>query len=331
MPCYDAAETLADSLDSIARQTLADFEVVLVDDGSQDTTPKILRDWAQKNPRFRLINQPHGGIISALNTGLEHCHASYVARHDADDLAHPERLARQVDYLDNNPDVVLVSCLVAGFPPGEVREGFRIYLDWLNGLVTHEDIRREIFIESPFPHPSVTFRKAWIRKLGGYQENGWPEDYDLWLRMYLAGARFAKVPETLVEWREHPTRLTHTDGRYALENFIRAKAYYLARGPLAGRDALIIWGAGMMGRRMSKHLLRQNAPLVAFVDVDPRKIGKTRRGRPIISPAELLTWWEQYQNPILLSAVGARGARKLIRARLKQLGLVEGEDWWGVA
>jgi hypothetical protein len=168
-------------------------------------------------------------------------------------------------------------------------------------------------------------------EVGAYQEHGWPEDYDLWLRLYLAGARFAKLPEVLLEWREHEERLTRQDSRYSLENFLRVKAHYLVRGPLYGRESVLVWGAGMVGRRLSKHLLREGAPLSAFVDVDPNKIGRTRRGVPIISPEGLLDWWQGSPKPVVLAAVGARGARQLIRQHLTTYGLQEGADWWGVA
>jgi glycosyltransferase involved in cell wall biosynthesis len=331
MPCYNVAGTVAETLESLESQTLADFEVIAVDDGSSDNTLDILQAWANQDARFRVLTRAHEGIIPALNAGLAACQAPLVARMDADDLAHPERLARQVAYLDQHPDVALVSCLVRGFPEDTLREGFRIYIEWLNSLVSDEDIRREIFVESPVAHPSVTYRKAWVDKLGGYQERGWAEDYDLWLRLYLAGARFAKIPEVLLSWREHPKRLTRTDSRYSLENFLRAKAYYLKQGPLSGREAVILWGAGMMGRRLGKQLQRQDVPLVVYVDIDPKKIGRTRRGLPIIAPEELMTWWKRYSYPVLLAAVGARGARELIRQRLTDFGLVEGEDWWGAA
>jgi len=331
MPCYNAAGHLHTALESLVGQTLTDFEIVAVNDGSTDETGEILAQWARRDRRVRILDQAHGGIIAALNAGLAVCQAEYVARMDTDDYAYPERLARQVAFLEAQREVAVVGCLVEGFPKGEVREGFKIYMDWLNALTTDNDIRREIFVESPLPHPSVIFRRSWVERVGAYQERGWPEDYDLWLRLHQAGARFAKVPEMLFAWREHPERLTRTDARYSLENFIRAKAYYLARGPLEKREAVIIWGAGMVGRRLSKHLLRQGAPLVAFVDVDPRKIGRTRRGKPIIAPDALLDLWGQYQNPVILSAVGARGARQLIRQRLTSFGLCEGKDWWCVA
>ena len=291
----------------------------------------MLEGWERREKRLKVIRQPHAGIVVALQNGMTACQGLYIARMDADDLAHPDRLALQVAHLEEHPEVDLVSCRVSAFPPEDVRGGFEVYIKWLNGLLTHEQIIREIFVESPLPHPSVMFRRDSVLSVGGYEDHGWPEDYDLWLRMYLAGSRFGKVPETLVSWRESPNRLTRSDSRYSLENFLRTKAHYLSRGPTIGRDGVIIWGAGMMGRRISKHLLREGLTLDSFVDVDPKKIGRTRRGRPIIAPDDLMERLERFQTPIVLAAVGARGARELIRERLNAMGLIEGTDWLGVA
>jgi hypothetical protein len=86
-----------------------------------------------------------------------------------------------------------------------------------------------------------------------------------------------------------------------------------------------------MGRRLAKHLERGGAPLVAFVDIDPRKVGSERRGRPILAPDQLPALWRQHSRPALLACVGSRGARQLIRDRLLAIGLQEGEDWWAAA
>jgi glycosyltransferase involved in cell wall biosynthesis len=331
MPCWNAEETLPAALDSLQAQTYQDFELVAVDDGSTDRTLEILRDRADRDPRIRVIPRPHRGIVGAANTALNHCRGELAARMDADDLSHPDRFQLQVQHLRDHPQTGVVGCLVEGFPPDQVGRGFELYYQWLNSLVSHEEITREIFIESPLANPSTMVRKAWMERVGGYQEHGWPEDYDLWLRLYLAGARFAKVPRVLLRWREHENRLTHTDSRYSVKNFLRAKAHYLAKGPARDRDAVIVWGAGMTGRRLSKHLLAEGLPLAAFVEVDPDKIGRTRRGKPIIARENLMDWWTRYDHPIVLSAVRARKARPLIREQLKNFGLVEGRDWWGAA
>ena len=331
MPCGNAAATVDEAVESILSQSLHDLELIAVDDGSSDGTLDRLTEWAKRDPRLRLLALPRCGIIGALNAGLAACQAPLVARMDSDDVAAPRRLELQTAFLEKAADVSVVGCLVEAFPEDQVREGMRVYLEWLNGLQTPEDIARAIFIESPLVHSSVVMRRSWAERLGGYQENGWAEDYDLWLRMHLAGARIAKVQETLLRWREHPGRLTWTDSRYSVENFLRAKAHYLYRGPLRGRDAVLVWGAGQMGRRLAKHLVREGAPLAAFIDIDPRKIGRERQGRPILAPDDLPAWWKRFERPAVLAVVGSRGARALIRERLEGFGLTEGLDWWAAA
>jgi glycosyltransferase involved in cell wall biosynthesis len=331
MPCYNVAATLDETMGSLLEQTYPGFEIIAVDDGSEDSTLNQLQAWAERDARVRLLAREHEGIIPTLNAGLAICRSTLVARMDADDRAHPQRLERQVEMLEADPGLAVCASLVEGFPVENVREGFQIYIGWLNHLVGHEAITREIFIESPLAHPSVAFRKRWVEKVGGYQEHGWPEDYDLWLRLYLAGARFAKVPEILLYWREHELRLTRTDSRYSVENFIRAKAHYLCQGPLSDRDGVIIWGAGQMGRRLAKHLDREGAPLVAFIDIDPGKIGRERRGKPIVGPEDLRNQLDADERLVVLAAVRSRGARALIRERLNGMGLREGADWWAVA
>lgn len=331
MPCYNVAETVEETIQSLVSQSETDMEIIAVDDGSEDETMQLLERWSREDRRVKAISRSHEGIIPALNHGLSVCEAEYVARMDADDLAEPERLALQTKYLDAHPDVSLVSSFVSGFPSGSVGKGFQIYINWLNSLQTDEDIRREIFIESPVAHPSVMYRKSVIEDLGGYQDYGWPEDYDLWMRMYLAGNRFAKIPQVLVHWREHERRLTRTDDRYSMSNMLRLKAHYLVYGPLIDRDAIIIWGAGSIGGRMGKLLQETGRPVDAYIDIDPERIGSTRHGHKIHSPDELESLWSACEAPALLAAVGVRGARQVIRSQLIGMGFVEGSDWWSVA
>lgn len=331
IPAWNAAETLPEALETVCAQTFTNFEIVAVDDGSDDETGRILERFAALDPRIRPHRIPHAGLIVALNHGMSACRGEFVARFDADDRAHLERLARQVAYLDDHPDVDAVGSRIRCFPDENVGEGFRVYEAWINSLVTPEEIARDIFIESPLVHPTVTIRRSVLERVGGYEDHGWPEDYDLWLRMHTAGSRFAKVPEILHEWREGETRLTRTDSRYSVENFIRAKVHYLLVGPLRDRRDVVVWGAGQMGRRISKHLLRGGARILAFVDVDPKKIGSTRRGAPIVSAETLPAIVARADRAWILATVPSRGARALIRENLDRLGYVEGREYICVA
>ena len=331
MPSFNAVETLSETMESLLAQSHTDFEIIIVDDGSTDQSPAILKKYARQDARIKVFFREHKGIIPALNYGLQQCSSELIARMDSDDICLPLRLEKQAHYLMENKEIALVASLIEGFPAEDIRGGFHVYIDWLNSLITDKQIKREIFVESPFAHPSVMFRKAAVDRVGAYQEHGWAEDYDLWLRMVQAEMTFAKIPEILLRWRDHAPRLTRTDSRYSLTNFLRAKAHYLVQGPLVGRDAVILWGAGMMGKRLSKQLLEMDAPLVAFIEVDQAKIGRKRRGIEIFGTGELKSIWARHQNPIVLSAVGARGARVLIRKELNSMGLIEGRDWFAAA
>lgn len=329
LPVHDAEPYLEACLDSLARQSLTDFEVVAVDDGSSDGSSERLAAWAARDSRFRVLSQPRVGLISALNLGLAACRAPVVVRMDGDDICHPRRLETQVALLTERPDVGVVSCLVRHYPHAGVGEGFVRYEQWLNRLRSHEDMARERFVESPLAHPSAAVWRELLLEAGGYRDVGWPEDYDLWLRLFAAGVRFAKVERPLYFWREHPARLTRKDLRYSQEAFLRCKAHHLLRGPLAAGTRAIVWGAGPTGRRLARGLLEGGGEVAAFVDIDPRKVGRTARARPIVGPEALRGLLAP--DVVVLAAVASRGARQLIRERLGALGLVEGEGFWCVA
>lgn len=331
LPVYNGQEFLEDCIASLREQTFQDFEVVVVNDGSTDGTAKILEDWILRDSRVRVLTREHAGLVVSLNAGLAACRGELVARMDADDRSHPDRLGMQSQAFDETPDLDVVACLVTHFPDKTLREGLRIYESWLNGLVTHEEILRERFIESPIPHPAAMIRRSVLETAGGYRDVGFPEDYDLWLRLAGAGKRFAKVPETLYSWRHHEARLTFTDSRYAVERFLACKAHHLAAGPLEGVERVIVWGAGQTGRRLSKHLIREGAQVRNFVDIDPAKIGGTLRNRPVHPPEELPRLLQESDSRALLAAVSSRGARALIRLQLESLGLRETVDFWCAA
>ncbi|HEX5138763.1 MAG TPA: glycosyltransferase family A protein [Planctomycetota bacterium] len=326
IPVHDAGPFLNAALGSVARQTFRDFEALLLDDGSTDGSAGVLAEAARCDPRFRVLSPGRVGLVRALNLLREAARAPLLARFDADDVMHPRRLELQVEYLEVNPGIGAVASLVRHFPRREVRGGNLRYEAWLNALVTPEEIERDLLVESPLPHPSVTMRALLFDRVGGYRDVGHPEDYDLWLRAWGAGFRFGKVPRVLHAWRDHPRRLTRTHPRCGVEAFLRAKAEALLSGPLAGVRPYVVWGAGMFGRRLARLLLRAGRPPAALLDIDRKKIGRTRHGRPIVPPEAF-----RPGSALVLGAVGAAGARELIRKRLRGMGLVETRDFWMVA
>jgi glycosyltransferase involved in cell wall biosynthesis len=329
LPVRDAVETLPECLESLAAQTLADHEVVAVDDGSEDGGAEALDAHARANSRLRVLHTSPRGLVPALNLALAEARGRIVARMDADDVAHPERLARQTRRLESDDGVDVLGCRVEHDPSAgaPIRAGMQAYVAWSNGLLDHRSMARNRFVESPLVHPTAAMRRETLVRLGGWRGFDGPEDYDLWLRAFDAGLRFAKLREVLLRWRDRPERLTRSDPRYAPGRFLALKLAALGRGPLAKRRPVAVWGAGKIGKAWGRALLAAGHHLAAFVEVDPRKLGERIHGAPVVAVAEA----GALSGALHLAAVGQAGARERIRFEADRLGLVEGEDLLAVA
>lgn len=326
MPVRNEARYLTAALDSLLRQTLTDWELVVMDDGSEDTTPAILAAAALRDPRVRAQRCEGSGLVAALNEGLAACRAPLIARMDGDDVAHPRRLELQADLLDAEPGIGLAACAFRHFPRPALKLGMLAYETWQNGLHDHETIMRDLFVESPFVHPSVMMRRDLLLGVGGYRDCGWPEDYDLWLRMAASGVRFARLAQTLFFWRDHPERATRIKAEYAAGAFRACKLHHLLPGFLAGRKSVVMAGAGQEGRAWQRLLAAEGIEVSRWLDVDPRKIGRQLHGAPVIHPHQLRLAGEK-----MLVAIGVRGAREEFRRLVHPTGLREGLDFICVA
>jgi len=327
MPIRDAAATLGDCLGSIAGQTLRDWELVAIDDGSTDASAAVVREAARDDTRIRLLPPGRIGFVAALNLGLAEARAPIVARMDADDVMAPERLALQFEHLARHQDVALVACQVRLFPDEEVRDGSREYIRWQNACLTAADVACEIWVESPFAHPSVMFRRDVVMTEGGYLDGVFPEDYELWLRLHERGHRMEKLPRVLLDWRESAARLSRTDPRYDRDAFDRLRADSLSRDRhLTTGRSVVFWGAGRRTRQRARHLVARGVKPAAYVDIDPRKIGRVIDGAEVHPPE----WLARTPRPFVLAWVASHGARDLIAAKLAEFGYRRGEDWLGV-
>lgn len=322
LPARDAASTLPACLASIRRQTFADWECVIVDDGSRDGSPALVAAAARDDSRFRVHRTPGVGIVGALGAGLAACSGPYVARMDADDLMRRTRLAAQVAALDADPTVAAVGCHVRVFPRAAMRDGFRDYEAWLNAVRSPDDVARDAFVESPLAHPTLCIRREVLRTVG-YRDVPWPEDYDLLLRLLAAGHRLGTVPRRLLAWRDGPGRLTRSDPRYALERIVACKAAHLASGFLAGDSRYLLWGYGGTGRQLARALAALGKHPSRVVEVHPGRIGNRIRGVPTVGPDALA----DLSRGRLVASVAGAGPREAIRAHLAQLGWREGTDF----
>jgi len=322
LPVRDAASTLPACLDSIRRQSEPRFECVIVDDGSRDATRACADRAAARDPRFRVIATGARGLVDALSTGLAACHGELVARMDGDDLMHRARLAAQSAALCADPTLCGVGCHVRVFPRAGMRPGLRDYERWLRGVDSADAVRRERFVECPLPHPTWMLRREVLCEFG-YRECGWPEDYDLLLRLFAAGLRVGVVPRRLLSWRDAPARLWRTHPAYARERFLACKASFLATGPLRHGDAYVLWGYGETGKALRRALLAHGKRPAAIVELHPGRIGERIHGAIVVRPESLPSL---PPLPVLVSVSGAF-ARAEIRGQLARLGRCEGVDY----
>ncbi len=330
MPCFNCGDTVGRALDSLLDQTVADFEVVAVDDGSTDDTAEVLRVYARKDDRIRPVFAEHGGVVAAANTAIEAANGEYVVRMDADDESLPGRLERQAALLDGDPALGLVGCRVRFGGCRENCAGYAHYVDWTNTLLDHEAISLNRFVEFPVPNPSIMFRRSTLEECGGYSDGDFPEDYELLLRWLEHGVRMAKADAELLVWNDPPTRLSRNHPKYDVDAFYRIKTKYLARWLEQNNPyhpVVHIFGAGRTTRKRADLLQKYGIEFAAYYDLDPRKVGHIVHGIPVKHREEAPEAGECF----CLSYVASRGAREDIADFLHGLGYVLGRDFLPVA
>jgi glycosyltransferase involved in cell wall biosynthesis len=206
MPVYNGEDHVAEAIESILAQTARNFEFLIVNDGSTDSTRSILEKYAGSDARIRLIHQENIGLAAALNTGLRAATGELVARQDHDDLSSPDRLEKQIAYMRAHPACVLLGTRATIWSGGRPTDRAHDHPEW-NAV-----LKLDLLFDNPFVHSSVVMRRREVLDLGGYCTDARrqpPEDYELWSRLARTG-RVANLPERLLAYREVPQSLSRT-------------------------------------------------------------------------------------------------------------------------
>lgn len=324
LPVYNAANTVVRAVRSILDQTLRDIELIVIDDGSTDGTPGLLDQIA--DTRLRTFSNPHRGVARSANTGTEMATAATIARMDADDFSYPSRLEKQLALLEHN-DLDVVGCQVRIVNAQQMPvPSLDRYARWINEeTISSEQIRALRFVEFPIVNPTILARRSFFEL--GFQDNGYPEDYDLMLRAAEQGLKFGKVREVLFEWSDLPARLTRNDPRYSRPAFLKCRQHYLLSGPLRDVSQVDLWGVGKSGKPWLRWLQTQQINTRQAYDIDPRKIGSRIHGVPVRAPKDLAP----PDGTPLLIAVGADHARQQILPQIQALGYESGQNAWFVS
>lgn len=323
MPVRDAAGTLALAIRSVLRSRAVQLELVVVDHGSQDGSSALLAWWAERDARVRLLcADPAAALAEVLERGRRACAAPFIARMDADDVMHPDRLAADVAHLRSRPTLAAVASLVKVIPKGRTTAGWRAYAAWQNAVRTAEEHAREVWVEQPLCHPATTFRQAALDAVGGYRAAACPEDYDLFLRLIPAGHQVEKRAAVHHAWRQHAL----SSSRWPRDAFARAKARALVEHLRARTRPVVIAGAGKEGGRMARALRDLEVSPVAFLDVAERRIGRMRHGVVVLPSTSLPALRCTWPDVLVVGAVGTSGSRGVVRAQFEAAGFTEGQD-----
>lgn len=218
MPVWNGERYLNEAVESILTQTFSNFELILIDDGSTDTTPDIIKNYSKSDKRVRVIRLAHEGIVAALNRGVQESRADWIARMDCDDIANPQRLEKQWKALQRNPDAVLCHTNIQTF--GTPRIGRPQHFPR-----TKEMLLIRMCLHCAISHPSVIFSKKAFMSAGGYKlEERHAEDYALWQRMLPLGDVIG-LPERLLQFRIHEDSISKkaSSVQRALTGSIREK------------------------------------------------------------------------------------------------------------
>lgn len=324
LPVRDAAATLGTALESLRRQSFGDFECVVADDGSRDSSRDVARSAAARDPRFTLLELPRRGIVEALNDGLAACRGRFVARMDADDVSARRRFEAQRTTLLADASLAATGCHVRSFPRGAIPEGRLRYERWLNSLASPEHVTRDRFVECPIAHPTLFARTEVLRRYA-YRDVGWAEDYDLVLRWLGDGKRVGVTPARLLLWRDGPKRHSREHARYSASAFVECKAEFLATSFLSPTPTYVLWGYGDTGRLLARALATRDKRPSHIVEVHPRRVGARIFGAEVIPPSGLLEL-PSPRPPVVVSVAGA-DARATIRAFFTTHDLREGSDF----
>ncbi|WP_440950015.1 glycosyltransferase family 2 protein [Methanosphaerula subterraneus] len=214
MPVYNGESFLGESIESILNQTYTDFELILIDDGSRDKSLQIMKNYS--DPRIIIIqNEKNIGLVGSLNKGIKDAHGEYIARMDQDDVSHPQRFEKQIEYLERNPDVGLCGTWAnITNKEGEI-------IDFFKPSSTSDLIKWDLHFFCAIAHPSVIVRKSFFERNGQYLNSDIHcEDYALWVRGF-NNTKMSNIPLLLINLRKHDLNISKTYSEIQMNHAIK--------------------------------------------------------------------------------------------------------------
>jgi glycosyltransferase involved in cell wall biosynthesis len=313
---------ITDCLESILIQTYKNWEVLIVDDGSTDSSFYLVELFALKDDRIKLFKNSGNGIIDALKLAFDNSRGEFITRMDSDDIMHPNKLEVLANNLIKSGKHHVAVGLVNYFSDEGLQEGYRNYENWLNGLTKSGNNYSEIYKECVIPSPCWMIHRDDLTACGAFNTNRYPEDYDLAFRFYKHHFKCIPCDRILHYWRDYSTRTSRTHAHYVENHFIFLKIHHFLDIDYNENRPLTIWGAGSKGKLIAKILLEKNITFEWFCD-NPQKIGRDIYGKKLKDFNDLNT----IENAQCIITVANKKAQKDIRDYLNSINMKPVEDY----
>lgn len=330
LPVYNGEKYLREAVDSILEQTYRNFELIVINDGSTDSTLDILLEYQKKDARVVIISRTNRGLVDSLNEGIKIARGKYIARMDADDVAHPTRIEKQVNFMEEHDDVYILgtnySLVYEEGTTEEVRKAAQGTHKRSTASIDREDWFLSTNETMKFIHPTIMIRKSLFDDIGLYRYYKL-EDLELYFRTGSNGYRIDKLEEVLLDYRVRASSKSRTDARAEqTKELMEVKMKYLTEGILEADRPIqyLIWGADISGD-LGIDIIQRYMPNAKFLGyIDSFKTGELN-GYPIIQPDSI-----EGMNPEYIF-ICTNGGAVFARGKLKELGYTEVEQFFKIS
>ncbi len=314
---------LRECLDSIMEQTELYWELIAIDDFSEDNSGEVLKEYAQKDSRITVVKKKAKGIIPALQLAYSKSSGDLITRMDADDIMVPTKLHELKQVLLQNGTGHLVTGNVKYISESQLGGGYLRYEKWLNELTNAGRNFEEIYRECVIPSPCWMLWREDLDRCEGFEPDAYPEDYDLCFRFYKYQLRVVGVSNVLHYWRDHDMRSSRNDPNYANQQYFSLKMPWFLKLDRQNDRPLLLWGAGKKGKLLAKLLVENKQPF-RWICNSPSKWGHQVH-TVTFEPIEVI---EKMKKPQIIIAVGNPEDQEEIKKILHSQNKKSGEDYF---
>lgn len=323
MPVKNAEAFLAECLDSIIGQSFKNWELIAIDDHSDDQSWAILSEYFSKDIRIKVYRNEETGIIAALRQAYQLSSGTLITRMDADDIMATEKLRILRNHLVVHGQGHVSIGGVQYFSGDMLGEGYKRYEQWLNELSATGRNFDHLYKECVIPSPCWMLWRDDLEQVGAFDSDVYPEDYDLAFRMYQSGLSVIPCRNIIHHWRDHPNRSSRTDENYSDNRFLPLKCRHFIDYDFDSSRPTVIWGAGKKGKSIAK-LLNEEIEDLHWITNNENKINKQIYGISLRSSTELT----QFELPQIIVAVSNPDEQYQIEANLISKGFFTMIDYF---